>query len=128
LGRRQHLIDVPEKLRQSLGGLVGQLQMRDARSFQRTAIHRVLRQRLKGLRMSGLQLRAHREQVGHGLLHQRRDLRLLCIGGVNLNIHMLQHMIDMGRDIGGTRGAGRHAVMKAGGVHAGRGNRDDAAG
>ena len=38
----------------SLGGLIGQLQMRDARGFQRSSIHGVLRQSGNGLRMSGL--------------------------------------------------------------------------
>jgi len=129
LGGRQHLIDVAKKLRQSLGGLVGQLQMRHSRSFQRTPINRILRQRLKCLRMSGLQLRVHRQEVIDGLLYQRRDLRLLCIRGVNLDVQMLQRMIDMSGDIGGAIAAARHAVMKAAGAHPGRrGHPGDAAG
>ena len=128
LGRRQHLIDIREKLRQSLGGLVGQLQMRDACGFQCSPIHRVLRQCLNGLLMSGLQLRVHRQQIVYGLFHQRCDLRLLCICGVNLNVQMLQYMIDMGGDIGGAMGTAHHAVMKAAGAHSSRGDRDDAAG
>jgi len=125
---RQHLIDIGEKLRQSLGGLVGQLQVRNARSFQSCPIDRVLGQCLNSLRMSGLQLRVHRQQVAHSLLHQWGDLRLLCIRGVNLNVQMLQYMIDMGGDIGGAMRTTHHAVMKAAGAHSSRGNRDDAAG
>ena len=128
LGGRQHLIDVAKKLSQSLGGLVGQLQMRDSRSFQRTPINRILRQRLKCLRMSGLQLRVHRQEVVDGLLYQRRDLRLLCIGGVNLDVQMLQHMIDVSGNIGGAIATRRHPMMKTTCAHPGRGGHpDDAA-
>ena len=128
LGWCEYLIDIGEKLRQSLGGLVGQLQVRNARSFQSCPIDRVLGQCLNSLRMSGLQLRVHRQQVAHSLLHQWGDLRLLCIRGVNLDIQVLQHMIDMDGDIGSAMRAVHHAVMKAACTHPGCGDRDDAAG
>ena len=67
--------------------------------------------------MSGLKLRVHRQQVGDGLIHQRRDLRLLCIGGVDLDVQVFQHMIDMGGDIGSAMRAAHHSVMHA--AHAG---------
>ena len=117
LRRGQHVIDIREELRQSLGGLIGQLEMRDACSFQRSPVHGVLCQCRNGLRMSGLQLRVHRQQVVHGLFHQGCDLRLLCVGGVDLNVQMLQHMIDMRGDILGAMRAAQHGVMKAASAH-----------
>ena len=84
--RCKNLIHIREKLSQSLRGLVGQLQMRDTRSFQRSSIDGVLGQRLDGLRVSGLQLRVHRQKIVYGLLHQWCDLCFLRIRGIDLNV------------------------------------------
>ena len=46
----------------------------------------VLRQRLHGMGMRRLQLRMQRQQVVDGLFHQRVDLRLLRIGGIDLHV------------------------------------------
>ena len=70
----------------------------------------------------------YRQQIIHGLLYQRRDLRLLCIGGVNLDVQMLQHMIDVSGNISGAIVTCRHPMMKTTCAHPGRGGHpDDAA-
>lgn len=126
LCRRQYFIDIGEQLRQTLGGPVGELQMRYACRFQRRPIHRVSRQSLQSLFMGRLQLRMHRQQVVHGLLYERSNLRLLRLRSVDLDVQMLQHVINVRRDVGSVRQA-RHAVMKAAGPNAGSSRGRDAA-
>ena len=116
LCRREHVADIGHELHKAFGSLICQLQVRDARSFQRSPIDRARGEPCDGLRVRGLQLGMQRQQIVHRLLHQRRDLRLLCIGGIDLNIQVLQHVIDVRIDVCRAVSAA-HAVMPT--AHAG---------
>ena len=113
LRRCQQVADIADELHQPLGCLVGQLQMRQPRRFQRGAINRTCGQTLDGLRVRSLQLRVQRQQIIDRLLHQRSDLRFLCVGRINLDIEVLQQMIDMRGDIRSAMSAAHHALVPA---------------
>jgi len=64
--------------------------------------------------MRGVHLRMHRLQVVHRLFHERVDLRLLRIGGVDLHVKVLQHMVDVCGHVGcAVRPAHHHHSMAA---------------
>src|ERR1700682_5082125 len=63
--------------------------------------------------MRRVQLRMQRKQVAYGLFHERIDLRFLRGGGIDLDVQMLEHMIDVGGHVGGTVRAVHHHPMAA---------------
>ncbi len=61
-----------------------------------------------------VQLRMQGQQVVYGLFHQRSDLPLLCIGGVDFDVQVLEHVIDVSGHIGGAvRAIHHHSVLAA---------------
>lgn len=93
---REHIADVTHQLNQALGGLIGQLQVFHARGLERAAIESRLRQRIHHVLMRGVSLRLEGQEIIDGLFHERGDLSLLGFGGIDLDVEVLEHVIDVG--------------------------------
>jgi hypothetical protein len=107
---------VTDELYDAFGSLLGELHVRLARRFQGITVNGGLSERLHELSVSRLRLCMQGHEVAHCLFHERVDLRLLGGGGINLHVKMLEHVVDVRRDVCGVAGH-HHSVVE--GAHAG---------
>jgi hypothetical protein len=101
LRRRQHLGRLADRARQAARGIVGQAQLLRAQRLDRRGVDPVLREELDRLAASGVQVLARGQQVLCRLLHDWLELLLLLLGGVDLDVEMLQHPLDSLVELGG---------------------------
>src|SRR5207302_9904665 len=66
-----------------------------AQRLERRRIESLLREELDRFTPPGVQLLAQRQQVLRRLLHDRLELLLLRLGGVDLDVQVLEHAIEM---------------------------------
>jgi hypothetical protein len=85
---------VGDRARQPLRRLVGELELPRAQRLDRRRIDPLLGEKLDRLAAPGVQALAHRQQVPCRLLHDRLELALLLLAGVDLDIKVLQHAVE----------------------------------
>src|SRR5262245_36113255 len=79
----------------SPGRLLGELNLLGAQRFDRSAVDCVAREKLYRLRARGVHLPAQRQQIRGRLLHDRCEPLLLLLGGIDLDVEMLEHAIEV---------------------------------
>src|SRR6266705_794497 len=105
----EHFGGVAKGLRDAPGGLLGELEVLGAQCFDRGAVDGVPGERLERLLARALHFLAQRQQVFHRLLHDRREPLLLFIGGVDFDVEVLEHAIEVLVHLSGIERAGHEA-------------------
>src|SRR5689334_13822645 len=84
--------------------------MLGAQRLDRAAVDGVGRQERDRLCARRARLLAQRQEILHRLLYDRFEPLLLRIGGIDLDIQMLEHSVEMLVDRGGVEGPGGEAA------------------
>ena len=122
LPRREYIADIANELHDALRGIISELQMFGACRLERGAIDGGLLEGLHRMAVRGLQLRMKGHQVVDRLLNEWSDLGLLGVGRIDFNVEVLEHVINVSRDLRRAVRAIHHAVMPAAhGLAAGQG-------
>src|SRR6266705_5941376 len=101
---------VGKGLRNAPGRLLGELEMLGAERLDRPPVDAVLREQLERFPARLAYPLAKRQQVFGRLLHDRRELLLLLLGGVDLDVKVLEHAIEVLVHLSGVERAGREAA------------------
>src|SRR6266571_323217 len=101
---------VGKGLRNAPGRLLGELEMLGAERLDRGPVDAVLREQLERFPARLAYSLAKRQQVFGRLLHDRRELLLLLLGGVDLDVKVLEHAIEVLVQGRGVERAGREAA------------------
>src|SRR6267378_8237889 len=91
----EYLGRVGKGLRNASGRLLGELEMLGAQRLDRGAVDAVLREQLERLPARLAYPLAKRQQVFRRLLHDRRQFLLLLVRGVDLDVKVLEHAIEV---------------------------------
>src|SRR5437773_9143124 len=91
--------------------LLGELEMLGAQRLDRGPVDAVLREQLERLPARLAYPLAKRQQVFRRLLNDRRELLLLLLGGVDLDVEVLGHAIEVLVHLSGIEWAGRKAAV-----------------
>src|SRR5258708_21111766 len=102
----EHFRRVGEGLRDAPGRLLGELEMLGAQSLDRGAVDAVLREQPERFPACLAYPLAKRQQVFRSLLHDRRKRLFLLFGGVDLDVKVLEHAIELLVHRGGVYRAG----------------------
>src|SRR5262245_39131328 len=97
---------VRSDLRDAPGRLLGELNVLGAQRFDRSAIDCVAREQLYRLRARRLHLPAQRQQIRRRLFHDRCEPLLLFLRGIDLDVEMLEHAIEVLVHVRRVEGAG----------------------
>src|SRR5436309_14935650 len=106
----EYLGRVGKGLRNASGRLLGELEMLGAQRLDRGPVDAVLREQLERFPARLAYQLAKRQQVFRRLLHDRREFLLLLLGGVDLDVKVLEHAIEVLVHLSGIEGAGRKAA------------------
>src|SRR5947209_1804006 len=106
----EHFGGVAKGLRDAPRRLLGELQVLGARRFDRGAIDSVPSERLERLLARALHFLAQRQQVFHRLLHDRREPLFLLVGGIDLDVKVLEHAIEVLVHLSGIERTGHEAA------------------
>src|SRR5438876_6810402 len=101
---------VGKGLRNAPGRLLGELEMLGTERLDRPPVDAVLREQLERFPARLAYPLAKRQQVFGRLLHDRRELLLLLLGGVDLDVKMLEHAIEVLVQGRGIERAGRETA------------------
>src|SRR5437773_5607997 len=106
----EYLGRVGKGLRNASGRLLGELEMLGAQRLDRGPVDAVLREQLERFPARLAYPLAKRQQVFRRLLHDRRELLLLLLGGVDFDVKVLEHAIDVLVHLRGIERARREAA------------------
>src|SRR5437899_6601711 len=106
----EYLGRVGKGLRNASGRLLGELEVLGAQRLDRGPVDAVLREQLERFPSRLAYPLAKRQQVFRRLLHDRRELLLLLLGGVDLDVKVLEHAIEVLVHLSGVERAGREAA------------------
>src|SRR5207249_4434361 len=101
---------VGKGLRNAPGRLLGELEMLGAQRLDRGPVDAVLREQLERFPARLAYPLAQRQQVFRRLLHDRREFLLLLLGGVDLDVKVLEHAIEVLVHLSGIERACREAA------------------
>src|SRR5437773_187937 len=106
----EYLGRVGKGLRNASGRLLGELEMLGAQRLDRGPVDAVPREQLERFPARLVYPLAKRQQVFRRLLHDRRELLLLLLGGVDLDVEVLEHAIEVLVHLSGIERARRKAA------------------
>ena len=66
-----------------------------AQRLERPRVHRILRQELERFAARGVQVAAHRRELSQGVLDDRLEALLLLLGGVDLDVEVLEPALEV---------------------------------
>ena len=101
---------VGKGLRNASGRLLGELEVLGAQRLDRGPVDAVLREQLERFPARLAYPLAQRQQVFRRLLHDRREFLLLLLGGVDFDVKVLEHAIEVLVHLSGVERAGREAA------------------
>ncbi len=81
-----------------------------AQRFDRAVVDRVAREQLDRLLVRALHFLAQRQQVLHRPLHDRREPLFLLVGGIDLDVKVLEHAIEVLVHLRGIERTGHEAA------------------
>ncbi len=90
--------------------LLGELKLLGAQRLDRAAVDRVAREQLDRLLARRLHFLAQRQQILRRLFHDRSELLLLLVGGVDLDVKVLEHALEVLVHRGGVERASRETA------------------